>query len=561
MSSMNLKLSTVAVTVFTALNANAALYQIVEVAPEGIGADEYNTSYGVAIQPGDNGQPLGCFDNAASCQSSDYALAGETRVTVDGVSYREEAPFALDNGFFYIQDWDDFKNYCYRELLYSTCDSWADEHYAPWEREMNGDTTSNALAFVEGGSYNNKFNNVINSLTEGREPVGNQSTSKDRRNDAVAPVLPTESGSNWKQSRAWVAFEANGDTYVAGSVARELSNNEGEHHTSRAALWNIDTVVELDWNNKNSNGTERPEVNNRLAQGSLRDVAVVDGKVYAVGYNSHSYDDNFMNATVFQVDEADVLDSTQWSSRIINETYSKNGSNEYVYSNSVAESINNNLVAVGSSKRPGSRPQNGAAGNRLFYVPDVTSPTATYFTGGIFFDGAGGTVGAINNYNEFVGMLDAEDNRENRGKPRRKRAFINPISANGTDAARSAIFNNQAWFLDTLTNGDTNGQNVSSHNNQFRIFAASDINDAGVISATATKCEGGYDTVAHNSYCGGGSTQEKTVAVKLIPIAGASYANGDIVTRSIDEEPVERKGGSLGWLGLAVLGLIRFRKK
>ena len=67
--------------------------------------------------------------------------------------------------------------------------------------------------------------------------------------------------------------------------------------------------------------------------------------------------------------------------------------------------------------------------------------------------------------------------------------------------------------------------------------------------------------MAHNSYCGGGSTQEETVAVKLIPIAGASYANGDIVTRPIDEEPVERQGGSLGWLGLGVLGLIRFRKK
>lgn len=556
MSSMNLKLSTVAVTVFTALNANAALYQIVEVAPEGIGADEYNTSYGVAIQPGDNGQPLGCFDNAASCQSSDYALAGETRVTVDGVSYREEAPFALDNGFFYIQDWDDFKNYCYRELLYSTCDSWADEHYAPWEREMNGSTTSNALAFVENRSFNNQFNNVINSLTASAQPIGNQSIAGGTRNQVVAPYLPTETGSDWRQSRAWASVDSvdnAGTTYTVGSVARTRANNEGTHHTSKAALWDqTGQVVELAWN------SGREEVNNRLAQGSLRDVTVVNGRVYAVGYNSHSYDDNFMNATVFSVAEADVLDSTKWTNTLINETFSKNSSNEYVYSNSVAESINSNLVAVGSSKRPGSRPQNGAAGNRLFYVSDVTSPTATYFTGGIFFDGAGGEVGAINNHNEFVGTLDAEDNRENRGKPRRKRAFINPISANGSDADRRAIFNNQAWFLDSLTHGN---DSIGTANNAYRIFAASDINDDGVISATATKCEGGYDTVAHNSYCGGGSTQEKTVAVKLIPIAGASYANGDIVTRSIDEEPVERKGGSLGWLGLAVLGLIRFRKK
>ena len=77
---------------------------------------------------------------------------------------------------------------------------------------------------------------------------------------------------------------------------------------------------------------------------------------------------------------------------------------------------------------------------------------------------------------------------ENRGKPRRQRAFINPIDANGTDPDRRAIFNNQAWFLDSLTHGD---DSIGTENNAYRVFAASDINDDGVISATATKCKGG----------------------------------------------------------------------
>ncbi|MFA0228723.1 DUF3466 family protein, partial [Vibrio sp. 10N.261.45.A7] len=113
---------------------------------------------------------------------------------------------------------------------------------------------------------------------------------------------------------------------------------------------------------------------------------------------------------------------------------------------------------------------------------------------------------------------------------------------------------------------------ASSYNNQFRIIDATDINDAGVISATAIKCtvdgkDKPYDTTSHNSYCGGASSNavEKVVAVKLIPIKGARYDTGSdidsVVTRSTDTEKVDRQGGSLGWLTLTVLGLLGFRRK
>ncbi|MGL4829888.1 MAG: DUF3466 family protein, partial [Vibrio sp.] len=229
---------------------------------------------------------------------------------------------------------------------------------------------------------------------------------------------------------------------------------------------------------------------------------------------------------------------------------------DYIHSNSVTTDLNKNLVAIGEAKLAGSRPENGASANRLFAVNDISvaNPTATFFSGGIFFTGAGGKAGGINNYNEIVGQVDADSTRENDGKPRRKRGFIYPYNANGSDASRMAVFANKAWWLDDLTNdGSVTG------NNQFRIIDASDINDAGVISATALKCEGGYDTTAHNSLCGGGNREETVVAVKLVPITNATSA--DIQQRPTEEQASERKGGGLGLGLLIALGLLGFRRK
>ncbi|MEZ9856731.1 GlyGly-CTERM sorting domain-containing protein, partial [Vibrio breoganii] len=94
------------------------LYKVVEVTPSITGASEI---FGVAIQPGvakDAGGVVlakGCFaSNAENCGDSSFKLAGETRDTVEAVSYREEVPFAMDAPFQYIQEFDDFENYCYR---------------------------------------------------------------------------------------------------------------------------------------------------------------------------------------------------------------------------------------------------------------------------------------------------------------------------------------------------------------------------------------------------------------------------------------------------------------
>ncbi|MGY5832049.1 DUF3466 family protein [Vibrio vulnificus] len=568
--SIRFKLTTVALLVGSAMNANAALYKVVEVDPALNGSSStYNDAYGVAIQQGDVAFETGCFANGANCTDDKFKLALETRVSVDGVSYREELPFAMDATFGYIQEFDDFERYCYNELRYSTCETWASIHWAPWYKELSKDYTSNALAFVEGNqsAYTNKFNNVINSLTESCSPVGNQSIVNGEgvlqtRNKVVAPVMPvyekvsdTDTETDFYQSRAW---KTDG-TYTVGSVSSKTGNENGTHYTSKAAIWDDAGVVkQLDW----PQGVDRD--GERLAQGSMRDVVVDTAKniVYGVGYNTFA-DDNYINASVFvgTFDAGGALKDSTWQSKQVSGAQMKI-SGDIIHSNSVVTNVNSNFVAIGEAKRAGGKPSEGSAANRLFVVTDVRdpAPTATFLPqlGGIFFSGAGGKMGGINKYNEIVGQLDAEDTREIDGKPRRKRGFILPYYDEKTSTPtpeRRAIFNNKAWYLDDLTNGGE----FSQHNNQYRVIDATDINDAGVISATAIKCDGGYDTTAHNSYCGEGSKEETVVAVKLIPIADADASN--INARPVEKASAERSGAGLGWLSLTLLVLFGFRRK
>ncbi|KIF52096.1 DUF3466 family protein [Vibrio owensii] len=569
------KLTAVAMMVGTAMNANAALYQVIEVEPESNGdIVNYETAYGVAIQQGDvqdvsTGSPFvhGCFDSAAGCTPEQFKLAMETRTTpisagemVDGVSYREEVPFAMDSGFYYVQEYDDFERYCYNERRYSTCESWASVHWQPWSKELGKDFTTNALAFVEGddSAYENKYNNVINSLTAEGEPVGNQSvvsesdsSELETRNTVVAPVVPTiipsDEDATVVASRAW----RTDGTFTVGSISEEAVNDNGTHHTSKAAIWDkTGAVSQVDWPSNTSQDGER------LAQGSMRGV-VSDGlTVYGVGYNTYP-DDNYMNATVFvgQLATSGEIAGVEWENKLVSGAEQRI-SGDTVHTNSRLTDVNSNFVAIGEAKRSGAYLMpTGSAPNRLFVVEDVRkdSVVADYPTTGIFFSGAGGHMGAINSYNEIVGQLDAETTREDEGKPRRKRGFIYPYALGGEVSDRAKeIFDGKAWFLDNLTNGG----DFSADNNAFRIINATDINDAGVISATAMKCEGGYKSTDHNASCDG---TEKIVAVKLMPIAGATSA--DIQQRSIEDEASEREGAGLGWLALTMLGLFGFRRK
>lgn len=564
MSRITFKRSILASAVLLATQtANAALYQVMEVTPST--GQSYGSAWGVAIQPSTGTDS--CFNNSTvgSVNCQNFALAGETRIekastgkAVDGLSYRDEVAFGIDNAFVYVQERNDFERYCYSELLYSTCNTWADPHWDRWQAEINSTQVANSIAFIgtgtTGAPIDESQNVIVNSLTSNATPIGINVKTGDvttyRRNanaiQARSTVAPNITDALY--TRAW---KTDG-VYTVGSISRSSNNNEGAYFYSKPAIWKNSNgeTVELSW----PTGTE-PNRNNRLAQGSMRDVVENGGKLYAVGYSSYDTDNHYMQASVFELDNtSNFSNAASWTTKAVSGAESRIGG-DYIHSNSVVTDVNKNLVALGSAKRAGSRPENGAAGNRLFVIEDVSAstPTANFLTGGIFFTGAGGKAGAINSYNEIVGQVDANDTRENDGKPRRKRGFIYPYSANGSDPSRMAIFANKAWLLDDLTNDNT----ATGNNNQFRVIDATDINDAGVISATALKCSGGYDTTAHNSLCS--NREETVVAVKLVPIVNATSAN--IQQRSTEEQASERKGGSFGLGLLMVLGLLGFRRK
>ncbi|MBC3619815.1 DUF3466 family protein [Vibrio metschnikovii] len=558
MSSNMFKLTAISAMILSATSASAALYQVIEVEPQTTFA--FESVYGVAIQPGNvvGGNSLGCFDDGTTDCESSFKLAGETRLVathagqaIDGLSYREEAPFGIDNGFIYVQDdARDFERYCRSELRYAICETWADIRWNVWKKEISGDQTPNAIAFVEDQAtpIDENKNVVVNSLTSDANPIGIKIAAGDvtgsRRNSVKALVTNTSIDIDaGLQTRAW---KTDG-TYTVGSIAHEKTNNQGNFYTSKGAIWDSSgTITEIPWQ------TTNPERDNRLAQGSLRDVTVKDGHIYAVGYNTFYDDRNFMQASVSSV----KVGESNWITKpVTGATVRENGTGgDFIHSHSLLTAVNEHGIAIGEAKL--SRAESGAYANRLFVVPDINDPKANFLNGSLFFAGAGGKAGAINNFNEIVGQIDTEETREVGGKPRRKRGFIYPYGTElqGSVAERQAIFNNRAWLLDDLTNGSE-----FSDNNQYRIIAANDINDAGVIAATALKCTGGYDSTAHNAQCGAGKGQEKTVAVKLVPIAGKTHK--DISPRGMDDLVVERNGAGLGLWSLILGGLLWFRRK
>jgi hypothetical protein len=313
------------------------------------------------------------------------------------------------------------------------------------------------------------------------------------------------------------------------------STNYSSDYTSKAAIWDGTSLTSIDW-------VGAAESSRSMPQGSARDIADIGvaSTAYAVGYNANS--DEIPVAAVFKVDLSGVLSGVTGVSTTLVSKYTDDDK----YLNSLLTSVNDKGIAIGTAKYR--EANDGAYSNSLFYVPDVTasSLSSKSFSGDIFFKSANGKAGAINNNNEVVGAIDYERHREsNGGKPRAQRAFIAPLSS----ADAKAPLGNKAWYLDDLTNG-------IAANNQFRIIDATDINDAGVIAGTAYYCDGGYDSSAINASCSSGAS---LVAVKLVPINGATAS--DISARTVDQNKVERQGGSIGVWALTILALFGFRRK
>lgn len=644
MSSNKFQYSALALLVFGATQANAALYKVVEVNPSAtVSGNEYHAS---AIEPSSG---VDCFDiadsNSVDCAADSptntFSLAGDTRNGTEGFSYREEVPYMVDNHFYYL-DRDDLESYCHNELGYNTCNSWADRQWSGingaggLNRERNawniGSYASNAIAFKDttvltppltsaytpdsGNSATTPVastaNTVVNKLAKDAAnadmTLGNTSSGYYDVNGKYARVFRNRGFVNDVQllplstnedivkkmghSMAWDSAVIGGKAYVVGSAsvsAFDYGDKEKDYlgdlntcasstdpaalaacqnfeFANKAYIWevpssgnSVEGITVSGWVDGTNNTANHHQA---ASQASARAIAIdkTSSNPYMAGFNTWFDGDNvLMQAAVFKPNgtfDASNLVANAWTPSLIQNAQVEIGS-EYIHSNSVATDINENLIVIGTAKRRGDKPESGAAANRLF-VADASQSTvsASFLSGGIFFTGAGGEMNAINNMNEVVGRVDIENIREKDGKQRRQRAFIYAYDdGKGTNTRADVYGGHKAWLLDDLTNGGS----FSSANNAYRIYDATDINDAGVISATALKCEGGYDTTASDSYCGNGNTAEKVVAVKLIPIADEGARS--IQSRPENETKVERQGAGVGWLALTLLGFLGFRRR
>ena len=534
MSSNIFKVSLVAATVAASFGANAALYNVYLEAPEGTSSSLQ--TYGVAIAP----NATVCWSNA--CSDSDAAMATEVKRYREGYQYRDESPFFLPFGWTYLDDnYDGFRSYCRNFLGYtdSLCEKWADKQYTQGYANEKGGNYAGSIAYLNNAALYAE-NTVVNSIDSGFA-TGNRTIGGSPRNIAftsadgssVADLSLTYSSTTYAESHAWKTLKDGSTYYTVGSVSK-TGNHATSDNNSYAAVW-VDGVLQapIGWLNNSSttnNGDSR-------AHASARDI-IQDGNVlYAVGYNSDS--DVKYRATVFK---SDNNGGTSWTSKAVDDFPYDTSE----YANQTLKAVNDNKIAIGTAKL--NRSQNGAYANTLFYVNNLDSPTYKAFSGSIFFTGANGKAGNINNHNDVVGTIDFETHKETGGSPRAKRAFI----ANLGTTSDSAPIGGVARYLDDLTYGS----GASTNNNQYRIIEAADINDAGIIAATALYCSGGFDSEAIDADCSSGGSY---VGVKLVPINGQT-AN-DISARPVAQETIERQGGTIGFITLTLLGLLGFRKK
>lgn len=210
------------------------------------------------------------------------------------------------------------------------------------------------------------------------------------------------------------------------------------------------------------------------------------------------------------------------------------------YFDSLAYDISNSGIAVGHTTTF----VNGSARTKAFYV-DTNADDPTMVVTESYFSGASTTARAINNHGQMVGEGEVETHADDSSNPRRREGFIYDIETK------------KLANLNDLIKKKVDNKCVSD----YTIVQARDINDEGVIAATAlVKGEKrdlkgepiiGEDGVAE--------TEDIVRAVILKPTVG-----GEVCDIEDEEEKVKRNGAGTGLLSvfsLLSLAFIRRFKK
>ncbi|MDO6705330.1 DUF3466 family protein [Photobacterium sp. 1_MG-2023] len=666
--------STLAVLIASATQAQAAVYDIVEVSGDSSGVDtlqyyDKNTSeltdnvqfYGQGISPSSGEK---CFET--SCTAANYKVFGESRFGSDGIDIRDEIPYQLDN-FQQINDQWSLERYCDASLGFNTCDSWANtrffgtgyntdnpedgqgfgglrkEQFA-WRNNYYANTLpmldngSDAFdrvttfansadnydaaslgTLVDGGDHvsANGAVSAVGSSTLGDYVLGVTSSAYFTQNNRYArqfnkrgfvnlgsnmvSLLPIAGNDLVKHTGQTLATDAvefpvgSANLLVVGSAAfspSELNNNiklpddvpisRGDLNNCKtkasnpaqlfgtdqaswacqfmvfandAVFWNVDGSTNPEAQRLAVRPSDRPALDpddsNRSFQASARAVALVDSKPVMVGYTTDSVDNDYyaVRAAVYKLKEG--VDTTQppkaddWTFSYIPNLNIESG-NDRIYRYTIATDINGQGKVIGVAKSARSEERSFAERMYLFDVNKNTFSWLDSSVSSLFFQGSNGFASEINESGQIVGWVDTETVNQVNGRQRRQRAFT---YLSGSDVVTDALPAKSAWLLDDLTNDDV----VGGHANQFRIAQATGINDAGVISATALKCDTGYKSLSKSAECEG---DERLVAVKLVPRVDAT-----VQPRVEEKDTVSRKGGSIGLVTLSLLALFGLRRK
>ena len=248
---------------------------------------------------------------------------------------------------------------------------------------------------------------------------------------------------------------------------------------------------------------------------------------YAHGWNSNDVTTPAVNepmkgsyAVIFKEDEAgnkEVFD--------FNQTHYSFRSNS-VYPFSKAHDINDNGLVVGYS-----RAVDFDLGKRFFYVDSsVPNSEMEIIIPNGFFTSSESTAFAVNSTGIIVGEAEIETHNDSPQNPRRTAGFMFDVSSDSP----------KVIDLNSLLACDS----------QYNVLKANDINDEGLISATAVVKSESYDAKGEAILDESGNPVLIDVvrAVLLEPIPG-----GEIEDCGLTEDKVERQGASFS--GLIIFSL------
>ncbi len=256
---------------------------------------------------------------------------------------------------------------------------------------------------------------------------------------------------------------------------------------------------------------------------------------YAHGWNSNDVTTPAVNermngsyAVIFKEDEdgnKEVFDFNQTHYYLSNS----------VYPFSKAHDINDNGLVVGYS-----RAVDFDRGKRFFYVDSsVPNSEMEIIIPNGFFNSSESTAFAVNAQGIIVGEAEIETHNESSSNPRRTTGFMYDTSS---DSAKIIDLN-------TLLACDS----------QYNVIKASDINDEGLISATAVVKSDSYDAKGNIILDDNGDPVSIDVvrAVLLDPIP-----DGEVEDCSLTEDKVVRQGASFsGLVILSLLSLFSIRRR